>query len=50
MAKPIPRQLAGADKGRAARARDDAALSRAHKGDNVAGSLRALGRLIGGGK
>lgn len=38
----------GADKGKAARQRDDAALSKAHKGDNVSGSLRALGRLLGG--
>jgi hypothetical protein len=48
VSKPKPRQLGGADKGKAARGRDDAALSRAHKGDDVAGSLRALGRLIGG--
>lgn len=47
MAKSKP-VAPGADRGKAARDRDNAALNKAHKGNNVDGSLRALGRLIGG--
>lgn len=46
--KPTP---PGGDKGKKARDADDAKLSKAHKSDNVGGSMRALGRIIrGGGK
>ena len=41
-------QPSGADKGKKARDADDRALSKANKGDNVSGSLRALGRIIRG--
>lgn len=43
-------QPPGGDKGKKAREADDRALSKAHKGDNVAGSLRAIGRIIRGGR
>jgi hypothetical protein len=36
------------DGGKKARDKDDQKLSKAHKGDNVEGSFRALRRLIGG--
>lgn len=36
------------DKDKKGRDRDDKALDRAHKKDNVEGSFRALRRLIGG--
>jgi hypothetical protein len=36
------------DGGKKARDKDDKALDKAHKGDNLEGSLRALRRLIGG--
>jgi hypothetical protein len=36
------------DGGKKARDRDDKDLSKANKGDNVEGSLRALGRLFRG--
>lgn len=37
-----------AEQARAARKKADQDLSKAHKGDNVEGSLRALKRLLGG--
>lgn len=37
-----------ADGGKKKRDADDKALDKAHKGDNVDGSFRALRRLIGG--
>lgn len=49
MAKPKPKPPGG-DKGKKARDADDQALNKAHKGDNVGGSLRALGRIIRGGR
>ena len=45
MAKPKPDPKGDAKK---ARKKTDEDLSNAHKGDNVGGSLRALGRLLGG--
>ncbi len=45
MAKKPPPDKA---KHKKARDRDDKALDKAHKGDNVEGSFRALRRLIGG--
>jgi hypothetical protein len=36
------------DGGKKARDKDDQALTKANKGDNVEGSFRALRRLIGG--
>ncbi|WP_020385946.1 hypothetical protein [Kribbella catacumbae] len=36
------------DGGKKKREQDNKALDKAHKGDNVEGSLRALRRLIGG--
>lgn len=36
------------DGGKKARDKDDKAIDKAHKGDNVDGSFRALRRLIGG--
>ncbi|HEY9354214.1 MAG TPA: hypothetical protein VIP28_13220 [Nocardioides sp.] len=36
------------DGGKQGRKKDDQALNKTHKGDDVEGSLRALRRLIGG--
>lgn len=43
-------QPPGGDKGKKARDADNRALDKANKGDNVGGSLRALGRIIRGGR
>lgn len=49
MSKPKP-QAPGGDKGKKARDRDDAALTKASKAKTSDGAVRALGRILRGGR